>query len=128
MKAEKVFSLIGKKLEKEYKGFGFKYARKYCFLRKRTKKYDYYIFFSPYFEYIPDTYIELRVTLIINDRVILKTNIYANSELLHLDLWKMGNHYNISDEALLNDTFTDLRTKIENYLIPQIKKLEGGTP
>jgi hypothetical protein len=125
MKAERVFTLIGKKLEKGYKKLGLKYSRKYMFLKTTTKKYDYYIFFSPFFEHIPDTYIELRVALIINDRILLKTNIYANSELFHMDLWETGNHYNIANEALLNNVFIDLKSKIEKYFIPQIKKLEG---
>jgi hypothetical protein len=124
MKAEKAFMATGKKLEKEYKRFGFKYLKKYKFLKKRTKNFDYYIFFSSSFEHMPDTYTELRVTLMINDRTLLKTNIHADSEVFRMDLWEMGNHYNIVNETLLNDTFVDLRNKIEDYLIPQIRKLE----
>jgi hypothetical protein len=41
-----------------------------------------------------------------------------------MDLWKMGNHYNIANEKLLNDTFIDLKNKIEEYLIPHLKRLE----
>jgi hypothetical protein len=124
MKTEKAFALIGKKLEKEYKKVGFKYSRKYMFLKKTTKKFEYYIFFSQIFEHIPDTCIELRVNLIINDRILLKTNINVNSELFHIDLWEMGNHYNIADKTLMDNVFMDLKNKIETYLIPQIKNLE----
>jgi hypothetical protein len=126
MRSKKAFTRIGKKLEKEYEKLGFRYSKKYRYLRKRTKKFDYFIFFSHFFDYIPDTYIELCVTLCINDRPLLKNNIYAHSELFSMNLWDMGNHYNIANEALINDTFTDLKTKIAEYLIPQIRKLEEG--
>ncbi|MDR1287059.1 MAG: hypothetical protein LBK08_05580 [Treponema sp.] len=125
MKAEKAFTVIGRKLEKEYKSLGFKYFKTIQFLRKRTKRFDYYILFSPHFEYIPDTYIELQVTLMINDRTLLKTNINANGEVFRVDLWEMDGHYNIANETLINGVFIDLRNKIENYLLPQIKKLES---
>jgi hypothetical protein len=36
----------------------------------------------------------------------------------------MGSHYNIANEKLMNDTFIDLRDKIEDYLLPHIKRLE----
>ncbi|MDR0684269.1 MAG: hypothetical protein LBF83_03990 [Spirochaetaceae bacterium] len=124
MKTEKAFTLIGKKLEKEHKKLGFKYSKKYRFLKKTTKKYDYYIFFSPFFEHIPAICIELRVTLIINNRTLLKTNINAHGELFRMDLWEMGNHYNIADKTLVDNVYMDLKNKIETYLIPQIKKLE----
>jgi hypothetical protein len=127
MKPEKAFTIIGKKLEKEYKSLGFKYFKKCKFLRKRTKKLEYYIFFSLFFEHIPDTYTELRVTLMINDRTLLKKNIYANCEVFRMDLWEMGSNYNIANETLINDTFMDLRNKIEAYLLPPIKRLEGYT-
>jgi hypothetical protein len=126
MKAEKAFTIIGKKLEKEYKRLGFKYLKKYKFLRKRTKNFDYYIFFSPFFKYIhPMPMQKLRVTLMINDRSLLKTNINAHCEIFRMDLWEMGNHYNIANETLLDDVFIDLRNKIKGYLLSQIKKLEG---
>jgi hypothetical protein len=124
MKAEKAFLVIGRKLEKEYKRLGFKYSRKYKLLRKRTKKFEYYIFFSSFFEYIPGTCTELRVDLIINDRILLKTNIYADIELLHIKLWEMGSHYNIANETLIHKAFVDLKDKIGTCLIPQIKRLE----
>lgn len=126
MKAEKAFAIIGKKLKTEYKKLGFKYSKKYRYVRKRTKKYDYFVFFSSFFEYRPDTYLELRVTLSINDRTLLKTDIYAKSELFCINLWDMGSHYNIANETLLNNAFIDLKNKIAEYLIPQIRKLEGG--
>jgi hypothetical protein len=125
MKTEKAFLVIGKKLEKEYKKFGFKYSKQNNFIRKRTKKFDYFVFFSHFSEYTHDTCIELHVDLIINDRILLKTNINASSELLHMNLWKMGNHYNIANEELIQSIFIDLRNKIETYLMPQIKTLEG---
>jgi hypothetical protein len=124
MKSERSFTLIGKKLEKEYKRLGFKYLKKYMFLKKKTRKFEYYIFFSSFYEHIPDTCIELRVTLLINDRALVKNNIFVNKELFRMNLWEMGNHYNIANETLLNNTFIDLKNKIEKYLIPQIKKLE----
>jgi hypothetical protein len=127
MKAKKAFTVIGRKLEKEYKGLGFKYLKKYKFLRKRTKGFDYYIFFSLFFEHICDTYTELRVTLMINDRTLLKKNINADSEVVRIDLWEMGSHYNIANETLINDGFMDLRNKIEDYLLPRIKRLEAST-
>jgi hypothetical protein len=102
MKAKKTFTVIDKKLEKEYKKLGFKYSRKNMYLKKTTKKFDYYIFFSSFFENVPDTYIELRVTLLINDRVLLKINKYSNSQLFNMNLWEMGNHYNIAHETLLD--------------------------
>jgi hypothetical protein len=126
MKSENAFTIIGKKLEKEYKKLGFRYLKKSMFLRKRTKKFDYYILFSPHFEYIPDTYIELQVTLMINDRTLLKTNINANSEVFRMDLWEMDGHYNIANETLIDSVFINLRNKIENYLIPHIKRLEAN--
>jgi hypothetical protein len=125
MKAEKTFTAIGKKLEKEYKKIGFKYSKKKKFLKKTAKKFEYYIFFSSFFENIPDTYIGLHVVLLINDRMLLKANINSRSELFRMNLWEMGNHYNIANKTLLNNTFIDLKEKIEKYLIPQIKKLEG---
>jgi hypothetical protein len=125
MKAEKAFTVIGKKLEKEYKKIGFKYSKKNKFLKKTTKKFYYYIFFSFFYENIPNTYIGLHVDLLINDRVLLKANIYSKSELFHINLWEMGNHYNIADETLLNNTFVDLKDKIDKYLTPQITKLEN---
>jgi hypothetical protein len=125
MKVEKAFTIIGKKLEKEYKNLGFKYSKKNKFLRKRTKKFDYYIFFSFFYETIPNTYIELHVVLLINDRMLLKANINSRSELFHMNLWEIGNHYNIANKTLLNNTFINLKDKIDKYLTPQIKKLEG---
>jgi hypothetical protein len=127
MKVEKALTVIGKKLEKEYTRLGFKYLKKYKFLMKRTKKFDYYIFFSPYFANISGTCIELRVTLLINDRTLLKTNINANSEVFRMDLWEMGNHYNIVNGTLLDDAFIDLQNKIEGYLLSHIKILEAYT-
>jgi hypothetical protein len=124
VKAEKAFTVIGKKLEKEYKHLGFKYFKKRKFLKKRTKKFEYYIFFSSFFEYIPNTYTELQVTLVVHNRIVLKNNIYANSEVFCIDLCKMGSHYNIANKILINDTFIDLRKKIEDYLLPHIKQLE----
>ncbi|MDR1444566.1 MAG: hypothetical protein LBI94_06775 [Treponema sp.] len=124
MKAEKAFAVIGRKLEKEYKKIGFKYLGKRMFLKKTTKKYDYYIFFSSFFEYIPGVRIEFRVDLIINDRVLLKNNINANIELFHMNLWEMGSHYNIANEELIQSVFADLKIKIDDYLLPQIKKLD----
>jgi hypothetical protein len=124
MKTKKAFEIIGKKLEKEYKSLGFEYLKKYMFLKKKTRKFEYYIFFSSFYEHIPDTCIELRVTLLINDRALVKNNIFVNKELFRMNLWEMGNHYNIANETLLNNTFIDLKNKIEKYLIPQIKKLE----
>jgi hypothetical protein len=127
MKAEKAFTVIGKKLEKEYKNIGFKYLKKYKFLRKRTKKFDYYIFFSSVFEYIPDTYTELQVTLMINNRTLLKTNINADIEVIRVNLWEIDGPYNIANETLINNAFIDLKNKIENYLLPHIKGLEAYT-
>jgi hypothetical protein len=49
MKAEKAFTIIGKRLEKEYKKIGFKYSNRNKFLKKRTKRFDYHIFFSSFF-------------------------------------------------------------------------------
>jgi hypothetical protein len=128
MKTEKAFALIGKKLEKEFKRFRFKYSKKNNYLKKLSKKYDYYIFFASFFENISDTNIELHVTLMIYDRILLKTNKYSNSQLFNMNLWEMGNHYNISNETLLFNVFMDLKNKIEDYLIPQIKKLEEKIP
>jgi hypothetical protein len=128
MKAEKAFTVIGKKLEKEYKRLGFKYLKKYKFLMKRTKKFDYYIFFSPCFVNISGACIELRVTLLINDRTLLKTNINADSEVFRMDLWEMGNHYTIVNGTLLDGAFIDLRNKIEGYLLSHIKILEAYRP
>jgi hypothetical protein len=91
MEAEKAFAVIGKKLEKEFKKLGFKYSKKNKFLKKLTKKFDYYIFFSLFFENIPNKNIELRVVLTITDRTLLQLN---------------------------------LKNKIEEYLVPQIKRLE----
>jgi hypothetical protein len=125
MKAEKAFTVIGKKLEKEYKKIGFKYLKKNKFLKKTTKKFDNYIFFSSFFENIPNTYIGLQVDLLINDRMLLKTNINSTSELFHINLWELDNHYNIANETLLNNTFLDLKNKIDKYLTPQITKLEN---
>ncbi|MDR1149524.1 MAG: hypothetical protein LBK66_12930 [Spirochaetaceae bacterium] len=125
MKAEKAFTVIGKKLEKEYKKLGFKYSKKNKFLKKRTNKFDYYIFFSSFFENIPNTYIGLHIALLINDRVLLRANINSRSELFRMNLWEIGNHYNIANKTLLNNTFIDLKDKIDKYLTPQIKKLEG---
>jgi hypothetical protein len=125
MKAKKAFAVIGNKLEKEYKSLGFKYFKTIQCLRKRTKKFDYYILFSPFLENLPDTFTELWVTIIIHDRSLLKKNIYANSEIIRIDLWETGGHYNIADEILINGAFIDLRNKIENYLLPQIKDLEN---
>jgi hypothetical protein len=124
MEAKKAFALIGKKLEKEYKRLGFKYSKRKLFLQKRTRKYDYFIFFSQFFESIPDLNIELYVSLIINDRALIKSNIYANCEVFHMNLWKAGNRYNIAGKALIDNVFMDLKNKIEINLIPQIKKLE----
>jgi hypothetical protein len=45
MKVEKPFMVIGKKPEKEHKKFGFKYSKKYKFLRKRTKRFDLGVWF-----------------------------------------------------------------------------------
>jgi hypothetical protein len=127
MKAEKAFIVIGKKLEKEYKSLGFKYVKKNKFLRKRTKKFEYYIFFSSFFDYIPDTYTELQVTLMINDRTLSKTNINADSEVIRVNLWEIGGSYNIANKTLINDTFIDLKNKIEDYLLSHIKRLETYT-
>jgi hypothetical protein len=124
MKVEKPFTVIGKKLEKEYKKLGFKYSEKNKFLKKRTKRFEYYILFSRFFECIPNIYTELRITLVITDRTLLKNNINANIEVVCMDLWEMGNHYNMANETLLNNVFIDLRKKIEEYLIPQLEKLE----
>jgi hypothetical protein len=124
MKAKKAFTLIGRKLEKEYKKAGFKYSKRKLFLQKRTRKYDYFIFFSQFFESMPDTCIELHVTLMIHDRTLLKNNINSNSQLFHMNLWEMGNHYNIANKELIQRVFMDLKNKIETYLIPQIKKFE----
>jgi hypothetical protein len=124
MKAEKAFSAIGKKLERELKRRGFRYSKKYMFLKKTTRKFDYYIFFSQFFEYIPDFYIELRVILAIHDRMALKTSKNSNSQIFHMNLWEMGNRYNIANETLIHSAFTDLKNKIESYLMPQIGKLE----
>jgi hypothetical protein len=124
IKVEKALMIIGKKLEKEYKKLGFKYSKKNKFLKKSTKKFDYYIFFSSFFENIPGKYIELHVVLTIIDRTLLQTNKYLHCELFSIDLWKMGNHYNIANETLINNVFMDLKNKIEKYLIPHIKRLE----
>jgi hypothetical protein len=128
MKAEKAFTVIGMKLEKAYKRLGFIYSKKYKFLRKRTKKFDYYIFFSSFFKHIPDIYTELRVTLLINDRTLLKTNINADGEVFRMDLWERGNHYNIVNGTLLDDAFINLQNKIEGYLLSHIKILEPCRP
>jgi hypothetical protein len=58
--------------------------------------------------------------------MLLKTNINARSELFRINLWEMGNHYNIANETLLNNTFIDLKNKTEKYLIPPIIKLENA--
>jgi hypothetical protein len=128
MKAKKAFTAIGKKLEKEYKSLGFKYLKKYMFLKKKTKNFEYYIFFLPFLEHISDTITELGVTVMIHDRALLKKNIYANSEIIRVDLWETGGQYNIANEALINDAFVDLRNKIEDCLLPHVKRLEGITP
>lgn len=126
MKTEKVLTLIGKKLQKEYNKYGFKYSKKYKYLKKTTKKFEYYVFFSSFFGNTPDTCIELHVILMINDRVLLEINRNSNIQLFCVDLWETGSHYNITNETLINETFIDLRNKIDDYLIPHIKTLEGG--
>jgi hypothetical protein len=128
MNTEKAFMVIGKKLEKEYENLGFKYFKNIQFLRKRTKKFYYYIFFSPFLDRMPDTFTELWVTLMIHDRVLMRKNIYTNSNVVHMDLWEMGGPYNIANERLINDILIDLRNKIDSYLIPHIKRLEKCTP
>jgi hypothetical protein len=127
MKAEKAFTVIGKKLVKEYKKFRFRYSKKYKYLRKSTAHFVYNIFFSSFFKNIPDKYIELRVVLSIHDRMLLQANQNSISQVFSMNLWEMGNHYNIADVALLNDVFMDLKSKIQDYFIPQIMKLEGKT-
>jgi hypothetical protein len=87
MKVDKSFTVIGKKLEKEYKKLGFKYSKKNKFLKKRTKRFEYYILFSLFFECIPNIYTELRIALVITDRTLLKNNINANIEVVCMDLW-----------------------------------------
>jgi hypothetical protein len=125
MKVEKSLTVIGKKLEKEYKKLGFKYSKKGRLLKKTTKKFGYYVCLPLFPENISGEYIELRVVLMIIDRVILKINKYLKCELFCMDLWEMGNHYNIANETLLNNTFIDLKNKINKYLIPHIKRLEN---
>jgi hypothetical protein len=124
MTAKNALAVIGKKLEKEYKRLGFSYSKKYKLLKKRTKKYDYYVFFSSFLKYTPDAFMELHVDLLIIDRIVLKTNINANSELFHINLWDMGNHYNIANKTLAHMVCMDLKTKIETCLMPQMQKLE----
>lgn len=126
MKVEKAFTIIGKKLEKEYKKFGFKYLKKSKLLKKTTKKYDYLIFFSSFFEYVPNTLLELHVVLLVNEKMSLKNN--AIKEVFRFHLWEAGNHYNIINELLIKQAFLDLREKINKFLIPYIKKLEEGKP
>jgi hypothetical protein len=75
---------------------------------------------------MPGNYIELHVVLTIIDRTLLQINKYLHCGLFSIDLWKTGNHYNIANEALINNAFTDLKNKIEKYLIPHIKRLEEG--
>jgi hypothetical protein len=104
---------------------GFKYSRKNMFLKKRTRKYDYYIFLSRFFENTPGPIIELRIIFIIHDRALMKVNINANSEVFHMDLWEMGNRYDMANETLADNAFMDLKNKIENYLVPHIQRLEG---
>jgi hypothetical protein len=124
MTAKNELAVIGKKLEKEYKGIGFKYSKKNMFLKKRTRKYDYYIFFSRFFENTPGRITELRIIFIIHDRALMKNNIYSNSEVYHMDLWETGNHYSMENKTLADNTFMDLKNKTEYYLIPHIKRLE----
>jgi hypothetical protein len=124
MKTEKVFSVIGKKLEKEYRKLGFRYSKKEMYLKKTTKKYVYHIFFSRFFNDTPDKYTELHVILMADDKLLLGTHL--KSEVFYLDLWKMGIHYIIADETLINEVFIDLNKKIKEYLLPQIKKLENS--
>jgi hypothetical protein len=124
MKTGKAFMIIGKKLEKEYKKLGFKYSKGNNWLKKSTKRFDYYVFLSSFSESIPDKYIELYVVLFINDKILLNNNRNINNIIILIDLWKMGNHYNIANETLSNDVYMDLKNKIEIYLLPFIKKLE----
>jgi hypothetical protein len=125
MTAKNALAVIGKKLEKEYKRIGFKYSKRNRFLKKITKKYEYYILFSSFPENISDACINLHVVLAINDRTLLKINKYLTSKLFCMDLWEMGNHYSITNETSIDTACTDLRNKIEDYLVSQIKILEG---
>jgi hypothetical protein len=126
MTAKNALAVIGKKLEKEYKRIGFKYSKKNMFLKKRTRKYDYYVFFSRFFEHMPGRIIELHIIFIIHDRALMKGNINSNSEVFHLDLWETGNQYSMANETLADNAFMDLKNKIDDYLLPQTKKLEEG--
>jgi hypothetical protein len=123
VKTKKAFALIGKKLEKVFKKYGFKYAKKYKHLKKTTKKYDYYIFFSSFFECIPDACIELHVVLLINEKVLLKNHRNVTCQVFSMNLWDTGSHYNIANETLINEVFADLKKKVEDNLIPYIKRL-----
>jgi hypothetical protein len=124
LEVKKAFTIIGKKLEKEYKKLGFKYSRNFMYLTKSTEKFVYHIFFSSFSKDTPSTYIELHVTLSINDKALLKT--YSDSRVFCMDLWETGNHYIIENEKLINNAFMDLRNKVESYLMPQIERLEVG--
>ena len=116
MEAKKAFTVIGKKLEKEYKKLGFKYSKNNMYLIKSTKKFVYHIFFSNFSKDIPTTYVQLHVALTIDDKTILNT--YSDSKVFSIDLWEMGSRYIIENETMINNVFMDLRNKIETYLIP----------
>jgi hypothetical protein len=122
--AKKVFSIIGKKMEKEYKEFGFKYSKNFIYLTKSTEKFVYHIFFSSFSKDTPSTHIELHVTLTINDKILLQTQ--SDSRVFCMDLWETGSHYIIENEKMINNVFMDLRDKIKTYFIPQLKTLEEG--
>jgi hypothetical protein len=54
----------------------------------------------------------------------LKRSKNSKNELFSMNLWEAGNYYNIANKTLLDKVFFNLTRKIEEYLIPQIRKLE----
>ena len=120
MKAGEAFEIIGNKLENNFKSLKFKYSKNNKWVKKSTKRFNYYIFMISFSENIPDKDVGLQVCFSVDDKTLPENS----QQLFYINLWKMGNSYNVATEVLLNNVYNDLLKKIEKYLIPFIEKFE----
>ena len=120
MKAGDAFEIIGNRLQNDYKLLKFKYSKSNKWVKKSTKRFNYYIIMISFSENIPDKDVGLKICFTVHD----KTLSDDDNQLFYIDLWKIGNCYNVATEALLNDAYDELKIEIEKYLIPFIDKFE----
>lgn len=116
MKAKELIDIVGTKIAENYNNLGFKYTKKWG-VKRQNDSYRYSIHLSS-FSGNTNNNIALAVAFTIDF-------IPLNEQLIHFNLWNLGNTYRIGESHTIDQAFVDIKKHIDCLMIPYIDIFEN---